>query len=300
MAGTGLRVNPLVVDGIDSRNTLLEKPTFSASSTMSEPVRYANGGKMAGWVYCEAHSCHRWGMKYATQPADSRNVLRGFVRLADELREYRQFVLPHLVDAGSLSYHSLDAATEALFANACGVGTASDRGATHCETCAAIASARATLETAARAHLLSGRTTSGGWFHEAGPLQWHLGAMLVPWPSDTHDHWSKWLDGAFGTRTATRLVRAIQRLPADEALNAAEALVRLDPSVPDAVLLAATPNPDARSWLLGAAMELRANNHFGRVRHTAVRSECRGNWRCFQAPQVLDILFQKWLILHDH
>lgn len=238
-------------------------------------------------------------MKYATQLTGSRNARRGFERLADELREYRQRVLPNLVDVYTQSYHRLDAAIEALFANACDVATASDHGATYCEARAAIASARATLEPTARAHLLSGRTTPGGWFHEAGQSQWQLGAMLVPWPSDTHDHWSKWLEGAFGTRTAPRLVLAIQRLPADEALKAAEALMRLDPTVPDAVLLAATQNPDARSWLLAAAMELRANNHFGQVRRTSVRPECRGNWRCFQAPQVLDILFQKWLILHE-
>jgi hypothetical protein len=74
-----------------------------------------------------------------------------------------------------------------------------------------------------------------------------------------------------------RLVRAFRRLGRDEFYALAEALVRIDPTVPDAVLLIPTARSgpaaaggmaqDAAgvtgpvSWLLGAALEVRANNH---------------------------------------
>ena len=107
----------------------------------------------------------------------------------------------------------------------------------------------------------------------------------------------------------------------DEYYALAEAVVRIDPTVPDAVLLilsgrfgpAASHGPvppwgrdpaapgisGPVSYLLGAAMEVRANNHFGRVWRTALRPECRGGCRRFQAAQVFAVLYQKWLILHE-
>jgi hypothetical protein len=95
--------------------------------------------------------------------------------------------------------------------------------------------------------------------------------------------------------TARGLGRAFGRLAAELCDHRRRALPRLtSPGVPDAVLLVPAgrfrtdgsggPDPDTAgtgrslSWLLGEAMEVRANNHFGLVWRTAVRPQCRGSW----------------------
>ena len=54
------------------------------------------------------------------------------------------------------------------------------------------------------------------------------------------------------------------------------------------------------SHLLGTAMEVRANNHFGLIWRTALRREARGRWQVFMPGQVLDILYRKWQVCSDH
>jgi hypothetical protein len=199
---------------------------------------------------------------------------------------------------------------------------------------AAVAVACDALEPAPRANLLGGRldrrvVLPAGWAWDGTRVVWSLTATLPPWPAEVLGRRAGEVAAVLGVDAGTtdelrrllvdlpgpRLVRAFRRLGWDEFYALAEALLRIEPAVPDAVLLvptgrsgpAASAGTDSdtpgvtgpASWLLGAAMELRANNHFGLVWRTATRPECGGSWRCFQAAQVLDILYQKWLVLHE-
>jgi hypothetical protein len=276
----------------------------------------------------------------------ARELGRAFGRLADELQDYRRRVLPRLADPERREYPALDRAADDTADNAgrlarelAGLRPAlADEeegvGWTYDGVRAAVAAARDALGPAARDNLLGGRldrraVLPAGWAWDGQQMVWSLSAMLLPWPAEVLDQRAGRIAAVLKADAATaaglrrvladvlprRLVRAFRRLGRDECYTLAEALVRLEPTVPDAVLLVPTgqsgpagsagPDPTAPgvtgpvSWLLGAAMEVRANNHFGLVRRTAVRPECRGSWRCFQAAQVFDILYQKWLILHE-
>lgn len=199
---------------------------------------------------------------------------------------------------------------------------------------AAVAYARNALEPAPRSNLLGGRldrrgVRPPGWAWDGTRVVWSQTAMLTPWPAEVLDRRAGEVAAVLGVDAGTadelrrvlaalpgpRLVRAFRRFDRDAFYALAEALVRIEPAVPDAFLLVSTgrSGPAAYasiglatpgvtgpvSWLLGAAMEVLANNHFGRVWRAAARPECRGNWRCFQAAQVFDILYQKWLVLHE-
>jgi hypothetical protein len=283
----------------------------------------------------------------------ARGLARAFGLLADEIQDYRRRVHPRLTDPGRPLFTALDGAAEVMGGNALGLARSLagvppvfeaevEPGWTPAAVGAAVAAARDDLEPAARRNLLGGRldrraVLPGGWAWDGKQMVWSLSAMLLPWPAEVLDQRAGRIAAVLGADAATaaglrrvladlpprRLVRAFRRLGRDEFHTLAEALVRIEPTVPDAVLLVPTgrygpaasggrpippsvrPDPTAPgvtgplSHLLGAAMEVRANNHFRLVWRTAVRPECRGSWRCFQAAQVFDVLYQKWLTLHE-
>jgi|GEM_PF-1832805 hypothetical protein len=112
-----------------------------------------------------------------------------------------------------------------------------------------------------------------------------------------------------------RLVDVFRHMQFDVWYWFAHAIARIYPEVPDKVFLLPTGRhgrattvrslPDSPgvtgpvSYLLGMAMEIRANNHFGRVWKTAARPEIHGSWRPLMPGQVLEILYRKWQVLSE-
>ncbi len=112
------------------------------------------------------------------------------------------------------------------------------------------------------------------------------------------------------------LIRCFRRLPADDYFRLMPGLVQMYPAVP--VRLFSIPDesrlgdrsryeslgidggPHTRgrvSHLFGVALEFLANNEFGRLGPLVKRVEMCGSWLPFIAGQVLDVLYQKTLVL---
>jgi hypothetical protein len=266
-------------------------------------------------------------------------------RLANELRDFRDRVLPRLTEANQPLSDAFAWAATVMANNADSLawsvaarpdpvhlGEWSDETATWDQVEKAIQAAHAAQHSTAQMHLLRWRAVTDEelstcrWGGQR--VVWSLWAMVLPWPVEVLDERSRlvarWLNVEASSAdelrrvlpdlSTRRLLRAFRRMPFDIFFKLAEALVRINPAVPDAVLLVPTgkygPAASAKaSWdvpglngpashLLGTAMEIRANNHFGLVWRTALRPETLGNWRVFMPGQVLDILYRKWQVLH--
>jgi hypothetical protein len=111
-------------------------------------------------------------------------------------------------------------------------------------------------------------------------------------------------------------MRCFRRLPADDYFRLAYGLVQLFPAVPTRFF--AIPDErelgglcrtgrsgihsspgirDRVSHLLGVTLEFLANNDFLRLWPLVNRVEMCGSWQPFIAGQVLDVLYQKTLVL---
>jgi hypothetical protein len=266
-------------------------------------------------------------------------------RLANELRDFCDRVLPQLVepDRPVKNAFAWAATTMANNADALAWSVAARPEPIHFagvprevpswdQVEKAVRAARASQHPTAQMHLLRDRSvtdeelTACRW--DGRRVVWSLWAMVMPWPVEVLDERSRAIAGWLNSEAsnagqlrqllcdlpARRLRRAFRRMPFDLFFTLAETLVRVEPAVPDAVLLVRTGRygPAASAWprrdvrgldgsashLLGAAMEIRANNHFGLVWRTALRPETLGNRRVFMPGQVLDILYRKWQVLH--
>jgi hypothetical protein len=266
-------------------------------------------------------------------------------QLARELLNFRDRVLPRLVDANRPLADKFACAATVMADNADSLAWSVagrqnpvhldewfDETVTWDQVEKAIQAAHAAQHPTAQMHLLRQRAVTDEelsacrWSGQR--VVWSLCAMVRPWPVEVLDERSRliaqWLKVEASSADELRrvlldlprrrLLRAFRRMPFDTFCQLAEALVRINPEVPDAVLLVPTgkygPAASARaswdvpclngltSYLLGTAMEIRANNHFGLVWRTALRPETLGNWRVFMPGQVLDILYRKWQVLH--
>jgi hypothetical protein len=113
-----------------------------------------------------------------------------------------------------------------------------------------------------------------------------------------------------------RLMRCFRRLPADDYFRLAYGLIQLFPAVPARFFaipdereldgphrsgrfgLHGSPGVrDRVSHLLGGTLEFLANNDFLRLWPLVKRLEMCGSWMPFIAGQVLDVLYQKTLVL---
>jgi hypothetical protein len=113
-----------------------------------------------------------------------------------------------------------------------------------------------------------------------------------------------------------RLIRSFRRLPADDYFRLAYGLVQLFPPVPARFFAipdqgefdGARPSGSSRihsspgirdrvSYLLGVSLEFLANDDFLRLWPLVKRVEMCGSWLPFIAGQVLDVLYQKTLVL---
>ena len=113
-----------------------------------------------------------------------------------------------------------------------------------------------------------------------------------------------------------RLIRCFRRLPADDYFRLVPGLVQLFPAIP--ARLFAIPEEWRRrgrtrsgawgidggpytrgrvSHLIGVILEFLANNDFPRLWPLVQRVEMCGSWLPFIAGQVLDVLYQKTLVL---
>jgi hypothetical protein len=275
----------------------------------------------------------------------ARHVSQEAQRLANELRDFRDRVLPRLVEPDRPARDTFARAATVMANNADSFAWSvagrpdpirfdgpPDETSTWSQVEEAVRAAHEAQHPSARTHLLRHRGVTDEelaacrW--DGQRVVWSLGAMVWPWPAGALDEGSRLLGKWLGIEVhvaddlrrrlrglpARRLLRAFRRMPFDTFFQLAEALVRIDPAVPDAVLLVPSgrygPAPSARaswdspgltgpaSYLLGTAMEIRANNHFGLVWRTALRPANLGNWRVFMPGQVLDILYRKWRVLH--
>ena len=178
-----------------------------------------------------------------------------------------------------------------------------------------------------------------GWHWDGKRMVWSLTAMvmLMPDPTRLLEERALFVASKLGIEAtnaadvrralaempAKRISRVLRRMDRGAFCKFMECLLSIAPNVPDSLILipvgsfgpAASSNkpifpggrPDNNapgvtlfmSYLLGIAMELRANNHFSMIWQTAVRRQTRGSWHPHMAPAVLDILYQKWLILHE-
>jgi len=276
-------------------------------------------------------------------PFPSSSDLSGaFQRLGNELTDFRDRVLPRLLDADGpeieafawaatvMRDHSNDLSWT-LAGRQSPFDEPPESGPTWHQVHAAVASARAVQDWAARRHLLCRRVVSDeellGCRWDGRRVVWSLSAMVMPWPPSVLDdrgrEIAEWLGldakNANDLRLALqdvesrRVVRVFRRMLFHTFYRLAQTIIRIAPDIRDAVLLVPTGRYGAAasgkgsrdsagvtgtvSYLLGTAMEVRANNHFGMVWRTAVQREARGNWRTFMPGQVLDVLYRKWQVL---
>jgi hypothetical protein len=197
----------------------------------------------------------------------ARQVSQEAQRLANELRDFRDRVLPRLVEPDRPARDTFAWAATVMANNADSLAwSVADRpdpirfdGPPHEESTwdqveKAVRATHEAQHPSARTHLLRHRSVTDEelaacrW--DGQRVGWSLWAMVWPWPAEVLDKGSRLLGKWLGIEVhvaddlrrlrdlpARRLLRVFRRMPFDTFFQLAESLVRIDPAVPDAVLL---------------------------------------------------------------
>lgn len=192
-----------------------------------------------------------------------------------------------------------------------------------------LAPARRHLGTVQRRCLLQPRTVDDDFVRERCSVDvespvwvWKCSAMTFAWPEDLLEYYWREIQQLLGMPANARpddlrfldprqIIASFQSLSEDEYFRLMSPLVQLFPTLP--YQLFCIPDRwegnagntisglrgirDRISYLMGETMERLANNSFMRLWPLVRREEMCGSWMGFIAGQVLDVLYQKTLVV---